>query len=531
MYEGTPDHPTPVVSTTKAKGKPLSSVGTAARVASRAGSVRRATSPVIDTRAWLRAREASPDPDPVAARDEQTEGDAEQARDEARADRKLAILQEVLRIDPLRVFSWVRAGWLLIVLFTLLGAVAGYGLILVVKARYTASIDLLVDPVNLKVVANDVFSDNMQRDRQLLDVDGKLRIISSGNVLGRVVADLKLGQDPEFAPASSTSPSEDALVALERRIIARRDERSFIVNVAVWTQDREKSVAIVNAVVKGFQEELAKAESEGAGRAASTLFARLDDLKSEVTKAESDVEQFKRERGLQSISGELASTLMSQQMNTQLVGAKERLIQAQTRVSKLSSTDPANRLDADSLQSETLTLLRAQYATLKQRVTAEAAVLGPRHPSIIALNPQLKALEQQIRAETDRITQAAKVELAQAQSALGALTAQADQARSSVFEDTTAQIQLRELEREARAKAAVYEAFMARAGEAAERQQIDTTNVRIVSPAVVPATRSFPPRGYILAAAGGMAGFCLGLMFAASMGLFRDYRRIARIRS
>jgi len=103
--------------------------------------------------------------------------------------------------------------------------------------------------------------------------------------------------------------------------------------------------------------------------------------------------------------------------------------------------------------------------------------------------------------------------------------------KSSVFQDTAAQIHLRELEREARAKATVYEAFMARAGEAAERQQIDTTNVRIVSPAVVPTARSFPPRGYVLAGTGAIGGLGLGLAFAVLSGLWRDYRRLLQCRT
>jgi len=525
MYESRPVHPTPVVRT--AGGKASASGGGVTAAAREGAKARRAASPVIDTRAWLESR-GVPSQERI---DVPADPPLEQDTVDTDAENKLAALREALRIDPLRVLAWLRTGWIWIALLTVLGAVAGYGVVLVLKPRYTAYIDLLVDPVNLKVVDNDVFSDSMQRDRQLLDVDSKLRIISSGNVLSRVVADLKLQDDPEFAPASSKTPAEDALGALEKRISARRDERSFIVNVAAWSQSPEKSVAIADAVVKGFKEELAKAESEGAGRAANTLIARLDDLKKEVSKAESDVEDFKREHGLQSISGELASTLMSQQTNTQLVAARERLIQAQTRVAKLTAADAMSQFGADSLQSETLTALRTQYSTLKQRVTAQAAVLGPRHPSIVALNPQIKALEQQIRAETGRMVEAAKIEQAQAQTALDALTSQAEQMRTSVFEDKTAQIHLRELEREARAKAAVYEAFMARAGEAAERQQIDTTNIRIVSPAVVPASRSFPPRGYVLAAAGGMAGFAFGLALAAALGLWRDYRRFAAGRS
>ena len=246
-----------------------------------------------------------------------------------------------------------------------------------------------------------------------------------------------------------------------------------------------------------------------------------------MTKAESNVEQFKRERGLQSVSGELTSTLMSQQTNTQLIEARARLIQAETRYNELVATDPRNQINAASLQSETMTMLRTQYSTLKQRMTSQSAVLGPNHPVILTLTPQVKALEDQINAETGRIVQAAKTELDQARTALKLLNSQANQMASSVFDDSASQIQLRELEREARAKAAVYEAFMARAGEAAQRQQIDATNVRIVTPAVAPANRSFPPRGYLLAAAGGMAGLFLGLFVAVALGLWRDYRYLS----
>ncbi|MBB3393656.1 MULTISPECIES: GumC family protein [unclassified Rhizobium] len=476
--------------------------------------------PVISTRGWTRSREQQDD---VATQPRPVLGIAEPPLRKASS----SVFEELFEFDLTRIFDWLRSGLVWIVALTILGMVAGYGVVFVVKPRFTAGIDLLVDPSNLRVVADDIFSESMQRDTQLLDVESKLRVLTSGNVLSRVIDDLKLTADAEFVSPTSKDPAGDALRTLAKRVTARRDERSFIVNVAVWTQSPTKSVTIANAIATGFQEELAKAESEGAGRAASSLFARLGDLKAEVAKAEAAVEAFKREQGLQSSSGELVSTLMSNQTNTQLIDAKARVIQAQSRYNELVSTNPKNRLNASALQSETMTMLRTQYSTLRQRVTSQSAVLGPRHPMILSLQPQLKALEGQIDAETARIVQAAKAEFDQARSALDALNSEANQMKSSVFQDTTAQIHLRELEREARAKATVYEAFMARAGEAAERQQIDTTNVRIVSQAVVPTARSFPPRGYMLAGAGAVVGLGLGLAIAVLSGLWRDYRRLS----
>jgi uncharacterized protein involved in exopolysaccharide biosynthesis len=60
---------------------------------------------------------------------------------------------------------------------------------------------------------------------------------------------------------------------------------------------------------------------------------------------------------------------------------------------------------------------------------------------------------------------------------------------------------------------------MARAKEIAERQQINTTNVRVISPPTIPKTRSYPPRTLYLTAGGLFAGFVLGCMVAMILGL------------
>ena len=145
MYEGTPVNPTPVVSTTR--GKASASSGGSPTAALRGGTAKKAASPVINTRAWLESRGVSPAPD------DDSRYDALSRREPGDA-AGMAILRDLLQIDPMRVFVWLRTGWIWIVLFTFLGAVAGYGVVLVVKPRFTASADLFVDPVNLKVVDN-----------------------------------------------------------------------------------------------------------------------------------------------------------------------------------------------------------------------------------------------------------------------------------------------------------------------------------------------------------------------------------------
>ncbi|MNT53806.1 putative tyrosine-protein kinase in cps region [compost metagenome] len=115
--------------------------------------------------------------------------------------------------------------------------------------------------------------------------------------------------------------------------------------------------------------------------------------------------------------------------------------------------------------------------------------------------------------------------MAREQQALEALRGKANVEKSNVFTDNEAQVQLRDLERDARAKAAIYETHLARAQQITERQQTDTTNVRVISRALPPNARTWPPRTLILLIAGGMLGFFLGVSVAIARGLWRFVRR------
>ena len=115
--------------------------------------------------------------------------------------------------------------------------------------------------------------------------------------------------------------------------------------------------------------------------------------------------------------------------------------------------------------------------------------------------------------------------LEEAKSAVAALEAKSGQLTSTVFTDNDKLVQLRELERDAASKSAIYEAFLSRARQVTEREQIDTTNVRVISTAVPPPARSWPPRMVILLGAGAVGGFMLGLFLAVVLGVARDMRR------
>jgi uncharacterized protein involved in exopolysaccharide biosynthesis len=174
------------------------------------------------------------------------------------------------------------------------------------------------------------------------------------------------------------------------------------------------------------------------------------------------------------------------------------------------------------MQSPTISSLRTQYATLKSRADAESLTYGPRHPRLSQLRTELRVLENEIEAEKARIVKAARNNLDQAKAVVAALGADASIVSSGVFTDNDAQVELRDLTREAAAKTAIYEAFLARAREITQRQGLDTTNIRVISPPVPPKSRSWPPRTIQVAGFGAVAGMVLGVLAVLGQGIWRE---------
>jgi len=449
-------------------------------------------------------------------------------------------LERLRQLTPDDVISWLNRGKYLIVLMLLVGVAAAFLYAVTATPRYTVYTDIVVDPSNLQVVDDDVFANTPQRDTQLLEVESKLRVLTSRNVLERVIDQLHLTEDPEFVKPSwfdpikqlISGPPEEGdrklgvLRALSERVEAQREERSYVVVLSVWTDDPFKSVEISNAMVDAFETELFESASRSAGRVASSISQRLDELRTSVTEAEARAEVFKREHGLQSSGDDLVSARRSGELDTQVLAAQQRQIQADTRYRELQrALDDRSSATLPGFQSDSLTTLRAQYNELQQQLQALSLTYLDRHPRLQAIRTEIGAVERAITAEAQRIVNAAKLEADQARMVLNELRQKAQEEENTVFQDNSALVTLRELERDARAKAALYETFLSRSQEITERQQIDTSNIRVISRAVPPTARSWPPRTMILMAAGAFAGLFIGLGLALALGLLRHLRQ------
>lgn len=499
-------------------------------------------SPVSGARAFARlgARPANDTPaiPPAPKADQRPAGDAPQVQTVT-----LNKVGDFLELDFGRLFTWLRRGLMMSVALAAVGAVAGGAYAIVTPPKYAVTTDILIDPANLQVVSDDLYQAPGSTDNALLSVASKLRVLTSGNVLEQVVDKLNLTADKEFynpdpgfslsslipgsGDKSEPNPRLAALSALDKRVSSHADGKSFVASLSVWAETSDKAIAISDAIVEAFRSELATAEADGAGRTAAALNQRLEELKAEVKTAEEKVEAFKRANNLAQSSGELVTTQAMAQLNQQVVEAQARVIAAQSAYDELVAAGK-NATTADTQASASLSALRSTAASLKQQLDSQSMVYGPRHPSIVKLSTELAAVNAQIDTEIGRVVSAAKVTLDEANSGLAALTLKANDLKSNVFADNEALVTLRELERDATSKSTIYEAFLSRARQVTERENLDTTNVRVISTAVPPAARSWPPRTVVMLGVGAVGGLAVGMMLAVLFGIIGDLRKPRR---
>ncbi len=450
-------------------------------------------------------------------------------------------------IDPLVLLATAWRYRVFIAFTSALGAALGVMVALSTPHLYVAESQFVLDPRELRLTDTDLLPQSYSSDSTLALVDSQVAIVDSSPVLQAVVNDLDLADDPEFNGTASGGfgsafgvlrdlltgggdRSGDrnfiAVQSLSRAVGASRGERTFIVYVSAETEDPAKSALIANAVVAEYIKKQQESQSALFERTAASLNQQLDKLRQDVETAERRVEQYRAENDLVNAGGGLISDTQLLELNQQLAQLRAQKVEVQVRA------ETARQLNVDALlagtapeilQSSTIGELRAEYAAAKRSFDALSTSLGPRHPSRIAAEQALATARSEISNELRRIVEATQTELRRIIQSEQQLSSDLAVLKSRQVTTSTDLVRLRELEREASATSQIYQSFLKRARETSEQQNLNTSNIRIISEATAPLNPAGPSRK-IIAIAGMVLGFLAGLAIAMALGAYRSLR-------
>ncbi len=221
-------------------------------------------------------------------------------------------------------FLWHRRWW--IAASVAASLLVAYAADLLITPRYRAAAQILIGPVDLRVIEKDVMPLTQTADANVIQVESETRVLTSDKVLLRVVEGEELASDPEFraraaaAACARRSPrcwrrsgesggprgrgTADHRVARAQARGLRGAQRANLCRRSHGRyRDPDKSARIANAVARAYLDEQSAARTAAARRASDSLIARLAELKSRVQRAEENVQRYKSDNDMVGAGG------------------------------------------------------------------------------------------------------------------------------------------------------------------------------------------------------------------------------------
>jgi uncharacterized protein involved in exopolysaccharide biosynthesis/Mrp family chromosome partitioning ATPase len=410
-----------------------------------------------------------------------------------------------------------KRGWIIIP--TVLAAVLSLTAVNLVTPRYKSEARILIDGRE-----NVFLRPNGERneERSALDaeaVTSQVQLLLSRDLAREIIKKNKLAERPEFDPVLqglsplksllalfgigrdpfSLTPEERVLDAYFDRFTPYAVDKSRVIVIEFQSRDPELAARVANSIAEGYLVLQQGARQDQAKSASQWLSGEIDNLRKKVADAESRVEDFRSKSSL--FVGTNNTTLSNQQMgelNTQLNNARALKSDAETKArlirEMLQSGKPIEA--SEVLNSELTRRLSEQRVTLRAQLAEQSSTLLDGHPRIKELKAQLADLDRQLREEASKISRSLDNDARIASGRVEGLSASLEQLKKQATSTNGNDVQLRALEREAKAQRDLLESYLAKYREANTRENIDAAPAdgRVISRATVSNTPAYPKK-------------------------------------
>jgi uncharacterized protein involved in exopolysaccharide biosynthesis/Mrp family chromosome partitioning ATPase len=406
-----------------------------------------------------------------------------------------------------------------IIVPTLLALGLSIAAVNLVTPRYKSEVRILIDGRE-----NIFLRPNGERteERNALDaeaVTSQVQLLLSRDLARQVIKKNRLAELPEFDPVLrglsplksllalfgigrdpfSLTPEERVLDAYFDRFTAYAVDKSRVVVIEFQSRDPDLAARVANSIADSYLIFQQDSRQQQAKAASQWLSGEIDNLRKKVADAESRVEDFRSKSSL--FIGTNNTTLSNQQMgelNTQLNNARALKSDAESKAKlireMLHSGKPIEA--SDVLNSELMRRLSEQRVTLRAQLAEQSSTLLDNHPRIKELKAQLSVLDAQIRDEASKLSRSLDNDARIAAGRVDALSASLDQSKKQATSTNGQDVELRALEREAKAQRDLLESYLAKYREANTRENIDAAPAdgRIISRAIVSNAPAYPKK-------------------------------------
>ncbi|WP_246082673.1 polysaccharide biosynthesis tyrosine autokinase [Rubellimicrobium rubrum] len=402
----------------------------------------------------------------------------------------------------------------------------GYKAFVTAQPLYTATAQMALEVSTPSVMNVEAVVLGFAGDEASINTE--MAVITSGDLIGRLVDELQLTQDPEFNGAIETSDDQPGLIARAKDVVRgwlnretatvedpvlpeeeRRDVidavrgaietgsswDTYVFTISATTEDPDKSALLANTLARVYRDDQARMKIEATEQAAEWLSGRVSELRSELDTHERRISDLRASSSLVSAEGLDALNGQAIELRSQLQQVRGQLERINERLQALRAAE-----FSDDIQ------IKLDAAQDGQLESAAGAVASSEPGAQARFDRRFVQVILQTEAEQQR-----------AEALITELQRRVDEL-STQFEGQSVDFQeLQQLEQEAEATRVLYESFLTRLKETTVQESVHQSDSRILTEAR-PGEQVAPRRSLMLVMA-----LMAGLLLGSALVLLREF--------
>jgi len=386
---------------------------------------------------------------------------------------------------------------------------------------YKAEAQILIERENPSVLTFKGVADVNERGWADDYYQTQYKLLQSRSLARRVIEELRLQDDPEFAAGAGPRGSDAVDAAVDvflDKLTVQWIRNSRLITVAFESHRPELAAQAANTLARVYIQQSLESRYETSAEAAHWLARQIEDQRKKVQQAEITLQGLREKEGLVNIDER--RTLVDQrlkELGSALTTLKSQRVQKEALARQMREARDPEELP-EAMRNALIGSLRVDLARLERQMAELRERYLEHHPEVVRVQKQIDQTRSSIAAESTRIIRAAENDLGAAVAQETAVASALDAAKAESLDLQRRGVEYDSLKRELEAGKDVLNSLLARLKQTDVAQELQSSNLRVADPADVPRGPIRPRRLLDL-----LLGVFLGGGLSVGLALLRDH--------
>src|SRR5580693_9433341 len=357
-------------------------------------------------------------------------------------------------------------------------------------------------------------------------IETQSKILQSETLALMTIKSQDLARFPEFGGTPNSiawqhagaTPGRPAILgAFLGRLAVKRVPQSRLIEVHFAAEDPQLAAQVVNTHLQNYVEQNFRSKYDATIQASNWLSAELEELRIKVEKSEDARIAYQRENQIWQIDEKQDIT------TSKLADLSKAVTDAQTDVAqkealyRMAISGNVDALPA-ARGNEVISNLLKRKSDLDEAYAEALDQYGPNYPKVVRLQSQQKEVEQNLAAARKTIVESVEEEFSTARSHVELLQEALDKQKAEANDLAEKLVQYHILQHDAESNKQLYDGLLQKLKEAGITAGLRSSNIRVVDPALAPASPSRPQKARNI-----LLALLVGLVGGIGLALFREY--------